>query len=368
MSVEQITIFKKKRGSLKRQLTTLEVLLDSITVETDIPCLYLETRLKNRLLPLLDEFEKNEKHLESLTENDESEAKKNDDERESFENRYYSICGRIKTLIKRGAYVPHVPPSVTNSQSSPPSSIDTSRNNGSNSSSDNSDSIRDSDARNNDPEANENNDQVQIISNSNRQSPRVKYPDLKIPTFAGSFDTWLGFYDSFNSMIHNDSDLPTIQKFHYLKGCVTGDAANIISSLATTTENYQVAWDLLKNRYDNKKFIIDSHVKQLFEMPCMSKEFSIRALYDMTQKHIRALRALSVELDKGDAITIHLIKNKLNNYAIEKWEESTCNVEKPTLKDLLQFLERRSQIEETRAAINQTQIQRNLHVKNGSVE
>ena len=98
----------------------------------------------------------------------------------------------------------------------------------------------------------------------------------------------------------------------------------------------------------------------------MSKEFSIRALYDMTQKHIRALRALSVEVDKGDAITIHLIKGKLNNYVIEKWEESTCNVEKPTLKDMLKFLERRSQVEETRAAVNQTQIQKNLHVKNGT--
>ena len=165
-------------------------------------------------------------------------------------------------------------------------------------------------------------------------------------------------------MIHNDPDLPTIQKFHYLKGCVTGDAANIISSLETTTENYKVAWDLLKNRYDNKKFIIDSHVKALFEMPYLSKEFSIRALYDKTQKHIRALRALSVEVDKWDSIIIHLIKSKLNNYIIEKWEESTCNVEKPTLQDILNFLERRSQIEETRAAINQTQIQKGLPSRN----
>ncbi|XP_033231521.1 uncharacterized protein LOC117182536, partial [Belonocnema kinseyi] len=164
-------------------------------------------------------------------------------------------------------------------------------------------------------------------------------------------------------MIHNDPDLPTIQKFHYLKGCVTGDAANIISSLETSTENYKVAWDLIKNRYHNKKFIIDSHVKSLFEMPCMSKDFSIRALYDKTQKHIRALRALSVEVDKWDSIIIHLIKGKLNNYIIEKWEESTSNEDLPTLQNILDFLERRSQIEETRAAINQAQNQKALNPK-----
>ena len=270
-------------------------------------------------------------------------------------------------MIKRGAYVPYVPRSLTNADSTPPLNVDTSRNNFGNGSSDNSDLICDTDARNDNLEINENNDQVRDhTSNSNRRFPRVKYPDLKIPTFSGSFDTWLSFYDSFNSMIHNDPDLPTIQKFHYLKGCVTGDAANIISSLETTTENYKVAWDLLKNRDDNKKFIIDSHVKALFEMPYLSKEFSIRALYDKTQKHIRALRALSVEVDKWDAIIIHLIKSKLNNYIIEKWEESTCNVEKPTLQDILNFLERRSQIEETRAAINQTQIQKSLPSKNST--
>ncbi|XP_033225735.1 uncharacterized protein LOC117178417 [Belonocnema kinseyi] len=98
-------------------------------------------------------------------------------------------------------------------------------------------------------------------------------------------------------------------------------------------------------------------------MPCMSKGFSIRALYDKTQKHIRALRALSVEVDKWDSIIIHLIKGKLNNYIIEKWEESTSNEDLPTLQNILDFLERRSQIEETRAAINQTQNQKALNPK-----
>ena len=140
--------------------------------------------------------------------------------------------------------------------------------------------------------------------------------------FSGSFDAWLGFYDAFNSMIHNDQNIPIIQKFLYLKGCLTGDAANVISSLETTSDNYKVAWELLTGRYHNKRFIIDSHVKALFELPSVSKELSIRTFYDSIQKHVRALRALSVEVDKWDAILIYLIKSKLNNYTIEKWEES----------------------------------------------
>ena len=358
MSIDESAVLKKKRGSLKRQLTTFEHLLESITINTDLESLDLETRFKEKLLPILKEFEKIQDTLESLVkENDEDEEKKNEDERAHFENRYYLICGRVKSLIKKGL---HRPISVLSNISFPSdnlSSVAPASNSPLNNPEENSDSNIIS--QNNDQTRNE-------TSNPSHRFQKVKYPDLKIPTFSGSFDTWLSFFDSFNSMIHNDPDLPTIQKFHYLKSCLAGNAANILSSLATTTENYKVAWDLLKNRYDNKKFIIDSHVKALFDMQCISKEFSIRALYDKTQKHIRALRALSVEVDKGDAVTIHLIKGKLNNYLVEKWEESTCNVEIPTLQNLLDFLERRSQIEETRAAINLTQTQSSLNSRSGA--
>ena len=126
-------------------------------------------------------------------------------------------------------------------------------------------------------------------------------------------------------MVHNHPDLPATEKFLYLKGCLTGDAANIVASLQTTHENYTVAWGLLKSRYHNSRFIIDSHVKALFELPLVSKEVSIRMLYDTTQKNLRALRALNVDVDKWDVMIIHLLKSKLNNYTIEKWEESVCD-------------------------------------------
>lgn len=84
----------------------------------------------------------------------------------------------------------------------------------------------------------------------------------------------------------------------------------------------------------------------------VSKEHSIRIFYDSIQKHLRALNALSVEVDTWNAMIIHLIKSKLNNYTVDKWEESVYDKEYPTLEDILTFLQRRSQIEETKAAIN----------------
>ena len=65
-------------------------------------------------------------------------------------------------------------------------------------------------------------------------------------------------------MCHDNLDIPEIQKFRYLKACVKDEAAEVIASLETTGSNYRVAWDLLKSRYDNRKYIVESHVKALF--------------------------------------------------------------------------------------------------------
>lgn len=90
--------------------------MNSITAETDIETLDLESRLKEKIYPLPVQFEKIQDVLDSLNEQNEDETHSDEgaDERASFENRYYSICGRIKTLIKRGRLLPQiVHPSLT---------------------------------------------------------------------------------------------------------------------------------------------------------------------------------------------------------------------------------------------------------------
>ena len=59
----------------------------------------------------------------------------------------------------------------------------------------------------------------------------------------------------------------------YIRVCLKDEAAEVIASLETTSENYLVAWELLKNRYDNRKFIVESHIKALFEFQQFPKNF-----------------------------------------------------------------------------------------------
>lgn len=50
----------------------------------------------------------------------------------------------------------------------------------------------------------------------------VKLPVISLPKFDGSYETWLEFRDTFDSLIHKNATIPPINKFHYLRACLQG--------------------------------------------------------------------------------------------------------------------------------------------------
>ncbi|XP_076763724.1 uncharacterized protein LOC143431095 [Xylocopa sonorina] len=138
----------------------------------------------------------------------------------------------------------------------------------------------------------------------------------------------LGFHDLFKSLVDDDNNIPDIEKLYHLKGCLKDEAAEVIASIEMSSENYRVAWGLLKKRYDNRKVIRQTHVK--------------------VQKHVRALEALNEPVDHWDTLLIEIIKQKLFMSLIEKWEEASCESTMPTFKEFLTFLQRRAQLEEAK--------------------
>lgn len=66
----------------------------------------------------------------------------------------------------------------------------------------------------------------------------------------------MSFFDTFNTLIHGNSQLSNVQKFYYLQSCLKGEAAQLIQSIEIFNVNYNIAWNLLKERYENKKLIV----------------------------------------------------------------------------------------------------------------
>lgn len=188
-----------------------------------------------------------------------------------------------------------------------------------------------------------NTSQSNIASN---EALNVRLPKLDLPTFNGAYHGWLNFYDSFKVKIHENKQLRDIQKLHYLRSCLKDEAMKVIESLETSSANYSIAWDLLKERFDNSRIIIQSHIETLMELPSFNKESAsnIRSLLDNVQMHMRALKALDEPVDQWSSLLIYIITSKVDRYTHREWEKSINGTKMPQLDTLLEFLRNRYQI------------------------
>ncbi|XP_018373217.1 PREDICTED: uncharacterized protein LOC108767715 [Trachymyrmex cornetzi] len=191
-------------------------------------------------------------------------------------------------------------------------------------------------------------EQASEIVNSSRVGTRenlVRLPKIDLPSFSGAYEDWHPFFDIFNSLIHSNNSLGDIQKFHYLKSALKGEAAETIASIEISGLNYADAWSRLRERYENERLAVQNHIKAIFELPILRKENCVvlRNILDGVLKHTRALQALRRPTAQWDDLLIHIITGKLDFITIKEWENSLETRELPTFQEFVEFLKRRCQ-------------------------
>jgi len=189
--------------------------------------------------------------------------------------------------------------------------------------------------------------QFQIENNytvSSRET-RVKLPKIDLPMFSGTYEDWYSYQDTFEKLIHMNSSLTEIEKFHYLRSSLKDKAAEIIKSIETTTDNYYDAWTAVMEHYDNKRWIIQKHVRAIFDIPTLNKEnhAALRKLLDTIFKHLHALKALKRPIESLDDLIAHIIVSKIDVVITKAWETSIIDINVPDLKTLIDFLSKRCQ-------------------------
>ncbi|XP_036142150.1 uncharacterized protein LOC118645380 [Monomorium pharaonis] len=188
-------------------------------------------------------------------------------------------------------------------------------------------------------------DRVANASASGNAETRVKLPTIKLPRFDGKIEEWKYFYDNFRSIIHDKSHLSNIEKFQYLSSSISGDAAKIIESIELTGQNYNAAWELLQQRYDDPRSLKKKHIECLFSMPTVVKESAkaLRDLVDYTSRHLRMLKVLGLPTDTWDDLIVHMMENRFDVNTLRAWEEETETSKTASLTDMLGFLKRKCQ-------------------------
>ncbi|KAJ8980341.1 hypothetical protein NQ317_008049, partial [Molorchus minor] len=97
--------------------------------------------------------------------------------------------------------------------------------------------------------------------------------------------------------------------------------------------NYANAWQLLVDRYENKKLMIHNHIKAIFEHPNSSVNF-----FDNVTKHLRSLKILGENTDEWDRLIIYVISNKFDPVTRRDWESHKYKDDLPKMSDLNEFL------------------------------
>lgn len=297
----QLANLKLTRGQTKAHLTRFKTYLAGLTDDFD------KTELEARLSlvqPCLEKFEVIQTKIEELLES------VDDDERATFENTYFKLTAEAKNLL------------IKISQSSPIDNTSISQNTNT-----------------------ADNDTLSARSNTER----VKLPKLSLPEFGGLYTQWVSFQETYDALINNNLSLSPIEKFYYLKSCLKGEAAQLIQSLEISQANYDIAWQMLKERYQNKKLIIHTHLKAIFELGTLKGEShqALRKLLDNFNKNVRALTALGQPTAHWDTLLVYIFASKLDSVTKREFEESIADIESPKVTDLTEFISKRCQLLET---------------------
>ncbi|XP_055604819.1 uncharacterized protein LOC129753050 [Uranotaenia lowii] len=171
----------------------------------------------------------------------------------------------------------------------------------------------------------------------------VKLPQIKLQLFDGNVDEWLSFRDLYLSLIHTKADLPDIEKFHYLKGCLAGEAKKLVDPLAITSANYPIAWECLMKRYNNSKLLKRRQVNTLLKLPSVSRESvtELQCLLEGFERVVQTLDQLVKVEEYKDLLLLEILCSRLDPTTRRAWEEFTAGNEQDKISDLMQFIQKR---------------------------
>ena len=84
-------------------------------------------------------------------------------------------------------------------------------------------------------------------------SVHCRLPKIQLPEFLADPLAWQGFWDQYQVAIPNNMCISDIDKFNYLKGFLKGESLSAVSGLTLSSENYEEAVGILKDRFGNER-------------------------------------------------------------------------------------------------------------------
>ncbi|XP_046811848.1 uncharacterized protein LOC124421087, partial [Lucilia cuprina] len=169
----------------------------------------------------------------------------------------------------------------------------------------------------------------------------ISVPPCDTGVFHGDYVSWPTFRDMFTAIYINNTRLSPVEKLFYLFRKTDGEARDINRNVVLTAENFEIAWNNLKIQYENKRVLINSQLKLLFNLaPCQQESAcEIKRLQREINNCMAILKLYNVNIDSWDPIFVFQCSSRLSECSLNLWEQSVKNkTEVPKWEELNNFL------------------------------
>ncbi|XP_060665226.1 uncharacterized protein LOC132797503 [Drosophila nasuta] len=209
--------------------------------------------------------------------------------------------------------------------------------------------------------------QITQVSGSSRREASVppvyssgcRLPPVDTEVFRGDYLRWPTFRDLFTAIYVNNPRLTPVEKLFHLNSKTADEANEIVAKFPLTNDGFASAWGALCERFENKRLLITSQLKILFNLSTVTQESgaAIKELQSTIQRCLTALEHsdISVCSPFADCILVFLCSSKLPKLTLSLWEQSLVDKARiPAWQDMSTFLNERYRTLEAIEDVKQT--------------
>ncbi|XP_049316348.1 uncharacterized protein LOC105224248 isoform X2 [Bactrocera dorsalis] len=144
-----------------------------------------------------------------------------------------------------------------------------------------------------------------------------------------------------HSRLHQPSTTIKGPKLYHLRYKTKGQAGEIVKQFALNDDNFNLAWEALKARFENERILVDKQVTTLMNLPKVKKGTSVEfiKLESTISNCLSILSTLNIPTDSWDPILVNICTAALPGKSLLLWEQSLSSRKKcptwPQMKDFL---------------------------------
>jgi hypothetical protein len=149
-------------------------------------------------------------------------------------------------------------------------------------------------------------------------------------------------------VVHNRSDISSVEKFTYLKVALHGKASALIASVPFGEAHYDSAWRELCEHYNNPRILGFDYLDKILEFPISpaGSLSSMQSFVNTFSEIHAALGTLNIP-NLGEFILFRIAARVTDTETLSLFEETLHNEPFPSVIQLLSFVKRRIKVLQT---------------------